>query len=433
MLALPLLLACSARILAAGGDNTSRNARPPARAGPAAARGGAAAVPMNLNVLPNGLLGFSSFRGPSLLQIPGPSPDGLLLASGVGRSPKGGDAGGLGIVMRRSRDGGKHWEPPMLVGNASELVYSGAIPDGLYNGAALHDHQTNTTFLSWGQCIEKCRPGRAPQRWTAPSYMLTRSTDGFTSWATTNLTATIGAAVNHLFPDNYYGNGLQLRNGHLLMCGSQMDFDNPPPGKKADATDGGFCVSSSDHGTSWTRGGTFAHNFPPCGKADGGCTKMQMRAGQFSNGSLLVMGHSPSPPGEAFANSPDNGLTFTKPWVDGRLPTTTQSDLLVIPEANDLILVSHDFSRSTCKTDGCSRLNLTVSVSADYMRTWRHVPLLSSAGGKTQPHFSGSSCMTAMAGPAGVHSVAVLFEGGAKRFDGDGLWFSTVPLTVAIA
>jgi hypothetical protein len=237
------LLACSAQILAAGGD--SSNARSPA-AGPAAARGGAAAVPMNLNVLPNGLLGFSSFRGPSLLQIPGPGPDGLLLASGVGRSPKGGDAGGLGIVMRRSRDGGKRWEPPMLVGNASELVYSGAIPDGLYNGAALHDHQTNTTFLSWGQCIEKCRPGRAPQHWTAPSYMLTRSTDGFTSWATTNLTATIGAAVNHLFPDNYYGNGLQLRNGHLLMCGSQMDFVNPPPGKKADATDGGFCVSSSD-------------------------------------------------------------------------------------------------------------------------------------------------------------------------------------------
>eukprot|EP01051_Picozoa_sp_SAG22_P000941 SAG22_NODE_31_length_27697_cov_7.384376_12_plen_303_part_00 len=260
--------------------------------------------------------------------------------------------------MRRSRTGGKTWEAPVLVGNASALVYSGVIPDGLYNGAALHDYQTNTTFLSWGQCIEKCRPGRAPQHWTAPSYMLSKSTDGFATWTTTNLTAaavSAGANPNYLFPDNYYGNGLQLQNGHLLMCGSQMDFVHPPPGKKPDATDGGFCASSSDHGASWKRGGTFAHDFPPCGKADGGCTKMQMRAGQFGNGSLLVMGHSPSPPGEAFANSFDDGVSFTAPWVDQRLPTTTQSDLLVIPAskagaAADLIVVSHDFSTSKCTT-----------------------------------------------------------------------------------
>eukprot|EP01051_Picozoa_sp_SAG22_P000940 SAG22_NODE_31_length_27697_cov_7.384376_11_plen_117_part_00 len=89
------------------------------------------------------------------------------------------------------------------------------------------------------------------------------------------------------------------------------------------------------------------------------------------------------------------------------------------------------------QSDGCSRLNLTLSSSSDYTRTWRHVSLLSPAGGKSQPHFSGSSCMTAMAlaGPQlqlelhAKDAVGVLFEGGAKRFDGDGLWFTAVALT----
>ena len=63
------------------------------------------------------------------------------------------------------------------------------------------------------------------------------------------------------------------------------------------------------------------------------------------------------------------------------------------------------------------------------MRTWRHIPLLRHAAvGNIQPLFSGSSCMTAMVGSSGVHSIAVLFEGGVKRFDGDGLWFNTVVL-----
>ena len=56
--------------------------------------------------------------------------------------------------------------------------------------------------------------------------------------------------VSPLQPDNYYGNGLQLHDGTLLMCGSQMLFDNAtwdPPHKVA-ATDGGFRVRSTDHG-----------------------------------------------------------------------------------------------------------------------------------------------------------------------------------------
>ena len=69
--------------------------------------------------------------------------------------------------------------------------------------AFIYDSTTNTTLLHWGQCIEQCRPGRNQTVWSAPSYMQTRSTDGFETWTTRNLTAQYGEAVNHLFPDNY--------------------------------------------------------------------------------------------------------------------------------------------------------------------------------------------------------------------------------------
>jgi hypothetical protein len=259
--------------------------------------------------------------------------------------------------------------------------------------------------------------GRNQSVWKAPSYMQTRSTDGFETWTTRNLTAELGEAVNHLFPDNYYGNGLQLDDGSLLMCGSQMLFDNPPPGHKVDATDGGFCVRSTDGGMTFTRGQTFAPDFPPCRST--GCTKMQMQVGQFSNSTLLVMGGARGV--DTFALSTDRGMSFTAPRPDARLPTSTESDLLVLPRKeksgldNDAIFVSHDFCPGCSPLpDGNNRRNLTISASHDSGKSWRHVALLPDHG---KEDFSGGSCMADMT-VGGYESVAVGYERGSKRFDG---------------
>ena len=117
-------------------------------------------VPPSINVIKNGDLGFPTYRGGKILQLPHhPHHGAPLLITGCGRRPGGGDAGCRSIVMRRSLDG-KTFEPPRVVANASQLVYDGVIPDGIYDGAMVHDAVTNTTFLHWGQCIELCRPGR---------------------------------------------------------------------------------------------------------------------------------------------------------------------------------------------------------------------------------------------------------------------------------
>eukprot|EP01052_Picozoa_sp_SAG31_P000596 SAG31_NODE_17_length_35773_cov_25.999271_21_plen_727_part_00 len=392
---------------------------------PAAALAGG--VPTSANVIANGMLGFPTYRGGKVLQLPRLSTSHRppLIVTGCGRRPGGGDAGCRSVVMRRSLDGGKTFSTPRVVANASQLVWDGTVPDGIYDGAFVHDSRTNTTLMHWGMCIEQCRPGRNQSVWQAPSYMQTRSTDGFETWTTRNLTAEVGEAANHLYPDNYYGNGLQLHDGTLVLCGSQMDFDNPPPGKRAGATDGGFCVRSTDSGWTFTRGGTFAHDFPPC-RPTAGCAKMQMQVGQFANGTLLVMGGAGSPSEhDTFATSTDRGVSFSAPYSDPRLPTSTESDLLVVSKrGGDAIFVSHDFCPGCSPLpDGSNRRNLTVSASYDRMASWIHTPLLPDLG---HDDFSGGSCMADMS-VGGYASIAVGYERGSKRFDGDGIWFVAVP------
>lgn len=361
----------------------------------------------------------SRYRGGKVLQLPlhnGSSHSPPLIVTGCGRRPGGGDAGCRSVVMRRSFDGGKSFDEPRVVANASHLVWDGTIPDGIYDGAFVHDSRTNTTLMHWGMCIEQCRPGRNQSVWRAPSYMQTRSTDGFVTWTTRNLTAEVGEAANHLYPDNYYGNGLQLHDGTLVLCGSQMDFDNPAPEQKPGATDGGFCVRSTDGGRSFARGETFAHDWPPCKST--GCAKMQMQVGQFANGTLLVMGGAGQPSEhDTFAISTDGGVTFSSPHSDPRLPTSTESDLLVVTKkGGDAIFVSHDFCPGCSPLpDGHNRRNLTISASYNHGVTWHHVPLLPEDG---REDFSGGSCMADMS-VGGYDSIAVGYERGSKRFDGE--------------
>jgi hypothetical protein len=120
-----------------------------------------AIIPASVNVISNGMLGFPTYRGGKVLQLPqhgsrsGSAP---LLVTGCGRRPGGGDAGCRSVVMRRSLNGGQTFDAPRVVANASQLVWNGVILDGIYDGAYVHDAWTNTTLMHWGQCIEQCRP-----------------------------------------------------------------------------------------------------------------------------------------------------------------------------------------------------------------------------------------------------------------------------------
>ena len=101
------------------------------------------------------------------------------------------------MLVRRSLDAGLQWEPARSVAYASVLTLKAG--DGVYLGAAVYHEATKRVLVFWGMCLEKCRAdchtmgGKegcscGTSIMSAPSYMLTTSSDGFGTWAHTNLT-----------------------------------------------------------------------------------------------------------------------------------------------------------------------------------------------------------------------------------------------------
>ena len=60
--------------------------------------------------------------------------------------------------------------------------------DGLYLGTGAYDPITKEVQLYWGECLEKCHPKQGGVM-TAPSFFLTVSTNGFSTWTHVNQTA----------------------------------------------------------------------------------------------------------------------------------------------------------------------------------------------------------------------------------------------------
>ena len=185
------------------------------------------------NVFPPQMLGFGSFRGAVLVAAPG-----VLVALSTGRCSwlrcPGGDVSGRSLLVRRSLDAGLQWDPPRFVANASALTLKAG--DGVYLGAAVYHEATKRVLVFWGMCMEKCRAdchtmggkeGRScgTSIMSAPSYMLTASSDGFGTWAHTNLTRLCDSPrLSWFFPRAFMDNAaVVLNNGQLLLAG---DFHN---------------------------------------------------------------------------------------------------------------------------------------------------------------------------------------------------------------
>ena len=177
-----------------------------------------------------------------------------------------------------------------------------------------------------------------------------------------------------------------------------------------------MCITSSDHGKSWRRRGFFGA--PSAG--------VQLQIGQFSNATLLGMGQSgPSQASNLeFAISVDGTTSWSTAQEQADLPSQVGADMLV---RRDVIYVSHDFNRShdPGAAHDLDRNNMTVSTSKDFGRSWSHLPLLPVNPASGVRTFSGASCLADLS-VAAEPSLGVLYERGADRFDGDGVWFVAI-------
>lgn len=208
-----------------------------------------------------------------------------------------------------------------------------------------------------------------------------------------------------------------------MLAASIRNFSRPAHCPEAVcAFQGSVCYISHDHGRTLHRGSVF---YPPATSSPSEYVQLdEPQLGRLWNSSLLLIGHgdatSPGRDTLAMATSTDNGMTFGGLHkIPGLVQPGCGLGMLV---RDDVIYISYDdngtLSSAAPDAHDESRNNLTVAHSSDYGTTWsKH---------SVDRRFTGLSAMTVVRAE-GAQQLGLLYEGGPKRFDGDGIYLALLP------
>jgi sialidase-1 len=281
-----------------------------------------------VDVFTSGTEGYHTYRIPGIVA----TNEGTLLAFCEGRKTSRRDHGDLDLVLRRSDDGGKTWEPMQLVyeeGGTAEITIGNPCP--------VVDRTSGTIWLPF------CRNN--------DRVFITKSTDDGRTWA-----PPVEITQHVKKPEwGWYatgpGHGIQLKTGRLLVpcdCGDSegwSDWD-----KKGHS----LVFYSDDHGQTWQLGGV----------ADVGMNECEVV--ELADGSLLLsMRQYLGPKQRAFATSSDGGLSWSKPkhHPEVHCPVCQSSiQRHTLPPEKNRILYSGP--------GGPGRSRMTVRLSYDEGKTW---------------------------------------------------------------
>ncbi|MEE8452660.1 MAG: sialidase family protein [Thermoguttaceae bacterium] len=279
------------------------------------------------DVFTSGTEGYHTYRIPAVVL----TNEKTLLAFCEGRKTGRGDHGDLDLVLRRSTDGGKTWQPMQLVyeeGGEAKITIGNPCP--------VVDRSTGTIWLPF------CRNN--------DRVFMTHSTDDGKSWAKPIEITTDVKRPQWGWYATGPGHGIQLAGGRLLIpCDSRTR--SMPGGIKADGRS--QMIYSDDHGKTWKLGGETAAGMNECEVvelADGGL--------------LLSMRNYFGRNQRAFSTSRDAGLTWTEPKHHAQVycPTCQSSIERYSLKPKNRILYSGP--------GGEGRNHMTVRLSYDEGRTW---------------------------------------------------------------
>ncbi len=283
------------------------------------------------DVFTSGSEGYHTYRIPGIVRT---NKD-TLLAFCEGRKTGRGDHGDLDLVLRRSSDGGKTWQPMQLVheeGGTAKVTIGNPCP--------VVDRTTGTIWLPF--CRDNDR------------VFITHSSDDGKSWA-----VPVEITKHVKLPDwGWYatgpGHGIQLTGGRLIIpCDHRV---KKGLGKAWKTSGRSHVFYSDDHGKTWKLGGV----------TDAGMNECEVV--QRADGSLLLsMRQYLGPKLRAFATSGDGGLTWShsKHWPDVHCPVCQSSIeryTLKPAAAKNRILYSGP--------GGPGRANMTIRLSHDEGKTW---------------------------------------------------------------
>ena len=220
-------------------------------------------------------------------------------------------------------------------------------------------------------------------------------------------------------PDTYNATFAQTR--HFNKTG------RPPPrcGEAVCNRVGAVTFWSGDHGRTLQQSGVELS--PPPAPASDFVKIDEPQLALLPNGSMLMVGHGDAlGPGRntlALAISQDHGRTWVGlRKIEGLVQPGCGIGLLV---HDGTIYISHDnngtLATAAPNAHDDSRNNLTVSHSTDGGNTFTSRSI--------DHRFTGLSALAAVKtrDTSGLQ-LGVLYEGGPKRFDGDGVWFATLPM-----
>ncbi len=312
--------------------------------------------------------GYHTYRIPSLIV----TTKGTLLAFCEGRKKGTSDAGDIDLVLRRSLDGGKTWQPIQVVWDDSGNTCGNPCPVVERESGVIWLLLTHNLGEDKESAIVNGTSKGSRTAWVS------KSTDDGLTWAKP---VEITKSVKQ--PDwTWYatgpGVGIQTKSGRLVI-----PCDNKVLRDKARQS---HVIYSDDKGETWKLGGVVGPN----------CNESQIA--ELPSGELVLnMRSYEANKLRLIARSTDGGLTFTKPVEDKALiEPVCQASLLRYPSDNPLLLFSNPASTR--------REKLTVRLSRDGGQTWPVARLLNAGP-------AAYSCLTILPDKA----IACLYERGTTK------------------
>jgi sialidase-1 len=299
--------------------------------------------PQQIDVFVGGQGGYNTYRIPSILV----TTKGTLLAFAEGRRAGKGDSGDIDLLLRRSPDNGRTWQPTQVVWNDG--------PNTCGNPCPVVDRTTGTIWLWMTHNLGTDREDAIIARTSrgTRTVWLSKSTNDGATWSPP---VEMTRDIKH--PDwTWYatgpGAGIQLKSGRLVI----------PCDHICDGKPGGVFFShilySADGGATWKLGGTAGPGVNEC------------EVVQLTDGSLLLNMRNDGREEHrtrAISRSSDGGLTWSPIKHDAPLvEPICQASIRRWPSeagaTNGRIL----FSNPATST---ARKEMTVRLSEDDGQTW---------------------------------------------------------------
>ncbi|NUQ30067.1 MAG: exo-alpha-sialidase [Acidobacteriaceae bacterium] len=346
----------------------------------ALAAGAALAQVESVNLWNAGIGGYATYRVPGIVK----TKRGTLLAYCGGRKDLSkGDWSPTDILLRRSTDDGRTWEPSrMIAGNGEDLTD---------NAVMIADDKTGEVHLLYQKNYAKvfARDSSDDGRTFSQEREITDVFDQFKSDYDWNV-VTPGT-----------GHGIQLHNGRLLASIWIANGKLNPDGTRAHAPAAVGTVYSDDHGRTWKRGALVARDSAEI------VSPNETVAAQLPDGKVMVNIRSGGAEHLRAVSTSEDGISgWSKPRFDQQLFDPTCDAGILADATEKRMYFSNPDSRDVPGARDRKwrvRENLTVKVSEDNGQTWSHERVL-------DPGVTGYSDLA-----SGKEELYVIYESGSLQ------------------